>query len=203
MNDHILHLKNLVIKLDRRNLSENLTDLESRKRLEAEFHDKKHVELTSAQQQGAMDTYEAVYTNRKYYRAVKACSEYTDNWLQTELQDKIYLDYCCGIGGNAIKAARAGAKLVIGIDISAFSIQRAEERAREAGVEDRCIFFQGDAENTGLPDGSIDRIICSGVLHHLDVAFAFPELERVLADNGKILAIEALDYNQPLRCIVS
>ena len=56
-------------------------------------------------------------------------------------------------------------------------------------------FFQADAEDTKLPDNSIDTIICSGMLHHLDLSFAFPELRRILKPGGKILAIEALDYN--------
>jgi hypothetical protein len=33
------------------------------------------------------------------------------------------------------------------------------------------------------------------MLHHLDLSFAFPELRRILAPGGKILAVEALDYN--------
>ena len=33
------------------------------------------------------------------------------------------------------------------------------------------------------------------MLHHLDLSYAFPELRRILAPGGKILAIEALDYN--------
>jgi hypothetical protein len=33
------------------------------------------------------------------------------------------------------------------------------------------------------------------MLHHLDLSFAFPELRRILAANGKILAFESLRYN--------
>lgn len=60
-------------------------------------------------------------------------------------------------------------------------------------------FFQADAENTKLPDNSIDRIICSGMLHHLDLSYAFPELRRILKPGGKILAVEALDYNPAIK----
>lgn len=41
----------------------------------------------------------------------------------------------------------------------------------------------------------MDVIICSGMLHHLDLSFAFPELARILAADGRLLAVEALDYN--------
>jgi hypothetical protein len=37
------------------------------------------------------------------------------------------------------------------------------------------------------------------MLHHLDLSFAFPELRRVLAPKGKILAVEALDYNPAIK----
>ena len=33
------------------------------------------------------------------------------------------------------------------------------------------------------------------MLHHLDLNFAFPEIKRILKPGGKVLAIEALDYN--------
>ena len=46
-----------------------------------------------------------------------------------------------------------------------------------------------------LPDNSIDVILCAGMLHHLDLSYAFPELRRILKPGGKILAVEALDYN--------
>jgi len=33
------------------------------------------------------------------------------------------------------------------------------------------------------------------MLHHLDLSYAFPEMRRILKPGGKILAVEALDYN--------
>ena len=57
------------------------------------------------------------------------------------------------------------------------------------------MFFQADAENTKLPDHSVDVILCSGMLHHLDLSYAMPELRRILAPGGRILAVEALAYN--------
>lgn len=50
-----------------------------------------------------------------------------------------------------------------------------------------------------MPDGSVDAIICSGMLHHLDLSYAFPELRRILAPGGRILAVEALDYNPAIK----
>ena len=111
----------------------------------------------------------------------------------------MFLDYACGDGGSAIRAAKAGASLAIGIDISPVSIQNARRDAAAAGVSENTFFVQADCENTRLPDVSVDRIICSGMLHHLDLSYAFPELRRILAPNGKILAVEALDYNPAIK----
>ena len=60
--------------------------------------------------------------------------------------------------------------------------------------------MQADAENTMLDDNYIDAIICSGMLHHLDLSYAFLELRRILRAEGKILAaIEALNYNPAIK----
>lgn len=120
------------------------------------------------------------------------------NWIQLESKDKIFLDYACGNGGNALVAAKSGATLSLGFDISGVSVANARNFAAEEGLNN-IVFFQADAENTKLPDNSIDAIICSGMLHHLDLSYAFPELRRILKPGGKILAVEALDYNPAIK----
>lgn len=109
------------------------------------------------------------------------------------------MDYACGNGGNVIKAAKYGATLAIGLDISRVSVENAKREAEKAGVNKNTYFIQADAENTMLPDDSIDAIICSGMLHHLDLSYAFPELRRILCPGGRILAGEALNYNPAIK----
>jgi ubiquinone/menaquinone biosynthesis C-methylase UbiE len=99
-----------------------------------------------------------------------------------------------GNGENAIRAAQNGAILSIGIDISSVSVRNAQGAAEQRGLKN-CLFIQADCENTQLPDNSIDVIICSGMLHHMDLSYAFPEMRRILKPGGMILAVEALDYN--------
>ncbi|MGR3436168.1 MAG: methyltransferase domain-containing protein [Shimia sp.] len=197
--DPVARMRALAQAADKRADPAWLAGQEERKRLEAEFHDRKHEEQEAARAAQAMDTYEAIYSNRKYYQAVAGCSNYTDAWIAEECRGRIVLDYCCGVGGTSIKAARAGADLVIGIDISPSSLKVAQKRAEEAGVADRIVFVLGDAEATGLPEGSVERTICSGVLHHLDLDHAGPELFRVTAPGGRVLAVEALDYNPAIK----
>lgn len=37
------------------------------------------------------------------------------------------------------------------------------------------------------------------MLHHLDLSYVFPELRRILKPGGKVLAVEALDYNPAIK----
>lgn len=171
--------------------------LNRRKREELSFHDKHRDRNASASLD--QDTYEKLYGNRKYYAATQASTDYVNSWIAREAKDKIFLDYACGNGGNAILAAQSGAKLAIGLDISAVSVENAKARAHEEGVSDNTVFIQADAENTLLPDDCIDICICSGMLHHLDLSYAFPELRRILSPRGKLLAVEALDYNPAIK----
>lgn len=170
-----------------------MAKLSARKLAELDFHnrdrDRKVIENLN------QDDFERFYGNKKYYSTVKRSDEYTRNWIAREAKDNVFLDYACGNGMNAIRAAQAGASLALGIDISNVSVENAKNDAQKAGVGDTTYFLQADAENTRLPDSCANRIICSGMLHHLDLSYAFPELRRILAPKGKILCIEALDYN--------
>jgi ubiquinone/menaquinone biosynthesis C-methylase UbiE len=192
MEKHLLieHLR----EIDKISNETWLMQLEDRKMKELEFHnrdrDKEFVEKLNS------DTYEKIYGNRKFYRTVNLSTEFVENWIRDNAKGKVFLDYACGNGFNAIKAAKAGCDLAIGIDISDVSVINARVTATENGLgEDQVFFVQADAERTGLPDNSIDLVICSGMLHHLDLSYAFWELRRILKPGGKVLAIEALDYN--------
>lgn len=90
--------------------------------------------------------------------------------------------------------ANAGAKLVVGIDISEVSIRNASEIAERDGLSSRTRFLQRDCEATGLPSDSFDLVLCSGMLHHLNLERAFPELDRLLRPG-----VEALNYNPAIK----
>lgn len=141
------------------------------------------------------DAYKAMHGNKKFYSVVDASHFYLNAWLARHAPGAVFLDYGCGTGEQAIIAAKLGCALAIGIDISDGSIDRARDNARTAGVADRCVFVQADCERTGLPDESIDVVLCSGMLHHVDLSYAFPELRRIMKPGARALAFEALAYN--------
>ncbi|HUR92446.1 MAG TPA: class I SAM-dependent methyltransferase [Gemmatimonadaceae bacterium] len=160
--------------------------LEERKREEAMFHDLDRAH-DPARKPGA--------ANRRFYAATAPVEAYVSEWTRRHVEGKVFLDYACGNGRNAIRAAQQGAALAIGIDISEVSVENARRAAAEAAVADRCLFLQRDCEDTGLPAGAIDVCVCSSMLHHLDLDRAYPELARILAPDGRILGHEALAYN--------
>ena len=184
-------------EIDRISDQEWRSSLDERKQKEMEFHDQ-HRDRT---RDGSLDhdTYERLYGNKKYYASTELSKRYVDEWIASHAAGKVFLDYACGNGENAIKAAEAGASLSLGFDLSAISVANARQAAEVHGVANRTRFFQADAENTMLPAASIDLVICSGMLHHLDLTRAFPELHRILKPGGTILGVEALDYNPAIK----
>lgn len=176
-----------------------LSGLCSRKIKELEFHDRDRDPEFIKKTLSDSDTFDKFYGNKKYYQATKRSSEYVQSWIKSNASpDSVFLDYACGNGANALNAAKCGVGLSLGLDISSVSIANARKSATDMGI-DNVMFFQADAENTQLPDSSIDLIICSGMLHHLDLSFAFPELRRILKPGGRLLAVEALDYNPAIK----
>ena len=173
----------------RRSNTEWLSTLNERKRAELEFHDQWRDESASDASEKAWQS------NSKYYSTTGSSSRYMENWIAEHVRNKVVLDYACGNGGNAIQAAQAGAALAIGLDISDVSIGNARSRAESLGLKKQTCFVQGDCENTGLPSESVDVVICNGMLHHLDLSYAFPELRRILKPGGVCFCYESLDYN--------
>ena len=195
--DALANLEKALNKIDLIQNEEWLASLEERKLKELEFHDRdRDRSRVSSMDQ---DSYERFYGNKKYYAATQASKEYAQAWIIKHAQRKVFLDYACGNGANTIRAARAGATLSLGLDISLTSVQNARRDAQAEGLTSKCRFFQADAENTRLPDNSVDTIVCSGMLHHLDLSYAFPELRRILKPGGRILCFEALDYNPAIK----
>lgn len=158
-----------------------LESLEARKREELEFHNQHHAQAHDS--------------NEKWYAVANAPGgviPYMHRWIADNTRGKVHLDYACGTGLKTVLAAKSGAALAVGIDISNESLRLSRERAE--GLKN-IYFAQADCEATGLPENSFDTLLCSGMLHHLDLNRAIPEIKRILKPGGKALAVEALAYN--------
>lgn len=100
------------------------------------------------------------------------------------------IDLGCGTGAFTKHLARFALDRT-GMDISPKSVERANQGSNGAK------FIVGDITATGLPEGSFDIIVYSGVLHHFDASAA---RRKVLAEGFRLLApggrLFAFDPNQ-------
>ncbi|HZD17873.1 MAG TPA: class I SAM-dependent methyltransferase [Actinomycetota bacterium] len=103
------------------------------------------------------------------------------------LDGRAVLDVGCGVGDLAIEAVRRGAGRAAGVELSAESVARARELARERGVGDRTSFEVGDGATTDLPPADVvvlNRVVC-----------CYPDVEglldNTLAAAGSVYAFTA------------
>ena len=100
-----------------------LETLDSRKRAEMEFHNRDRDPQFVEAANKAADTYEKFYGNKKYYNATRRSKEFVDDWIARNARGKVFLDYACGNGKYALHAAKSGADLSLGFDISKMCIR--------------------------------------------------------------------------------
>jgi ubiquinone/menaquinone biosynthesis C-methylase UbiE len=162
-----------------------------RKVLEAEFHDSREADRLLLSE----EDFKSKYSNKKFYVIAESVRYYLNNLIKSKAQGSKVLDYCCGPGETSLKLAKMGYDSVYGIDISSEEVKTAKKRLIDGGFEKKSNFQVMDAEKLTFSDNSFDVIICNGVLHHLDIDAALPELSRVLKPSGMVVAMEALGYN--------
>lgn len=104
----------------------------------------------------------------------------------------IVLDLGCGEGRHAINTYLQADLVVLGVDISLRDLCTARERFlpfEQSESEKHLYLQQADATHLPFADDSIDKIICSEVLEHIDNYQAvLAEIKRILKPKG-LLAI--------------
>ncbi|MBK9181327.1 MAG: class I SAM-dependent methyltransferase [Acidimicrobiales bacterium] len=127
----------------------------------------------------------------KYYAVDAAGARYREI-LAAVPPGATVLECGCGIGSMAFELARRGVR-VIAIDLSPVAVGQVRARATEEGLHIDARVM--DAEALSLPSGTLDVVIGSGILHHLDLRSAFGEVARVLRPTGWAVFVEPLGHN--------
>lgn len=100
---------------------------------------------------------------------------------------KRILDIGCGLGGPALEMARTHAAEVVGIDLEAPLIARAERAAKVHGLDDRCRFQTVEVGPLPFDDSSFDVVVSSGAFTQIaDKRGILGESLRVLRPGGQL-----------------
>ncbi len=109
------------------------------------------------------------------------------------------LDVGCGTGNLLLALGRGRPDVeLVGLDPDARALTRAARKARRAGVA--VAWQRGFAQELPHPDGSVDRVFSSLMLHHLDPQAKdalLAEVRRVLRPDG-LLVLADIDGHAAL-----
>lgn len=112
-------------------------------------------------------------------------------------EGKVVLDVGCGTGILSMFAARAGAKHVIGVDMSNI-INMARKVVHLNGLSDKITLIQGKMEEVELPFPKVDIIISEWMgyflLYESMLDTVLVARDKYLADDGIILPDKATMY---------
>ena len=116
-----------------------------------------------------------------------------------DTQGKRILDIGCGIGGPAFEMANTYGADVVGIDLEAPLIDRANGYAESRGLQDRCTFQTVEAGPLPFDDQSFDVVVSSGAFTQIeDKAGILGESLRVLRPGGYLSCYDWLTSDREL-----
>lgn len=156
-------------------------DYSERRQREAEFHDQWAAEIDP----------KTTLVDEAFTKVTGIENQYILSKFG-DVKGKRLLDYGCGSAEGGIYFAKLGAN-VVGTDVSPGMLKAAERLAQHHGVSIETRLVTSDA----IPGDSseFDFIYGNGVLHHVDITRARPELARILKSTGTGCFIEPLTYN--------
>jgi len=157
------------------------TDEDRRRQNESEFHDRWAAEIDPG----------GTLVDEAFTAATAIENKYVLEQFG-DVRGKKILDYGCGSAEGGVYLAKQGAQ-VVGIDVSVGMLAAAQRLAAHHGVTIETRPVTGDA--IPAADDEFDLIYGNGVLHHVTLDVAMPELARILKPGGKGCFIEPLPYN--------
>ncbi len=148
---------------------------------------------------------EAVQTDsrgsvRKVYDIAERSHIFYRDALLERCTGRAVLEYGCGQGSHAFSLADAGAKRIVGIDISDESICKATDRIGESRAPEALSFEVMDAEAMDFEEDTFGLVCGSSILHHLDLKRSMAELARVMHPDGEAVFYEPLGHNPAINC---
>lgn len=129
----------------------------------------------------------------RFYSAIDYGFAFYRQRAMEEARNRTVLEYGCGNASLGFDLAPI-AKEVIGIDISDVAIQDAQRIAAHRRLTNTR-FVVDNAESMRQPDASVDVLVGSGIIHHLDIPRSMREVRRVLRDGGIAIFAEPLGHN--------
>ena len=148
---------------------------------------------------GYFSGYSHISIHETMLRDIPRTSSYSDALIKNSsfLKGKVVLDVGCGTGILCMLAVRAGAKKVIGVDLSSI-IEKARKVIERNGMSDKITLVRGRMEDVKLPlndDEDVDVIVSEWMGYGLyfenmltSVLFARDEY---LADDGILMPSDA------------
>lgn len=101
------------------------------------------------------------------------------------------VDLATGTGDVALMALEAGAKKVVGVDLSVGMLNLGQKKIRRHDAEDQVWMVAGDAEMLPLPSAYSDAVtIAFGIRNVADIPAALKEMARVLDESGVVVILE-------------
>ncbi len=103
------------------------------------------------------------------------------------MENSYVLDVACGTGTSALELVKRFGCSMVGIGLSEKNLNKAKEKAKEAGLSDKLKFMKSDAENIDFENETFDAVICECALCNFqNIKTAINEIHRVLKPKGKL-----------------
>jgi SAM-dependent methyltransferase len=109
-----------------------------------------------------------------------------------DIENKVVIDFGCGTGAESVEMAQRGARKVIGLDVQERLLSLARERARQAGVNERCTFATNANE-------CADVIVALDSFEHFEYPAAIlKKMRKMIKPTGYVLASFGPTWYHPL-----